>query len=80
MGRACEAAGVPGLRFQDLRRSVVRNMDRTGVSRRVAIKISGHKTESMSARYNIVSEEDLRTATEKTQMYLDTLPMNRDNQ
>jgi DinB family len=59
------------------RRSAVRNMDRAGVSRHVAMAISGHKTESMYQRYTIVSESDLRAAAEKTQMYLDTLPIER---
>jgi hypothetical protein len=45
-----------------------------GVSRHVAMAISGHKTESMYQRCNIVSEADLRAAAEKTQLYLDTLP------
>lgn len=75
--RAYKAAGVPGLFFHDLRRSAVRNMDRAGVSRHVAMVISGHKTESMYQRYNIVSESDLRAAAEKTQMYLDSLPIER---
>lgn len=46
-----------------------------GVARHVAMAISGHKTESMYQRYNIVSEADLRAAAEKTQLYLDTLPV-----
>ena len=29
----------------------------------------------MNERYNIVSESDLRAAAEKTQIYLDTLPV-----
>ncbi len=53
-------------------------MDRAGVSRHVAMQITGHKTESMYRRYNIVSDDDLRTATRKTQSYLDTLPTEND--
>jgi hypothetical protein len=55
----------------------VRNMDRLGVSWHVAMKISGHKTESMYQRYGIVSESDLRAAAEKTLLYIDTLPTER---
>jgi integrase len=60
--RACEKAGVPGRLLHDLRRSAVRNLERAGVSRSVAMKMTGHKTESVYRRYAIVSESDLREA------------------
>ncbi len=57
--KACCDAGVPGLKIHDLRRSTVRNLERSGVSRSVAMKLTGHKTESVYRRYAIVSESDL---------------------
>src|SRR5262249_20119330 len=72
--RACEAAGVPGLIFHDLRRCYARNADRAGVSRAVIMKNGGWKTEATFLRYNIVSEQDLRAGAQRVQTYLDTLP------
>jgi hypothetical protein len=62
---ACEAAGVPGRIFHDLRRTAVRNFERAGVPRSVAMKLTGHKTEAVYRRYAIVSDADLRDAADK---------------
>jgi len=56
---ACRAAGVPGRLVHDFRRTAVRNLERAGVPRSVAMKITGHKTESIYKRYAIVSERDV---------------------
>jgi integrase len=59
---ACKAAVVPVMLRHDFRSTAVRNMERTGVSRSVATKITGHKTEAVYRRYAIVSDADLRAA------------------
>jgi integrase len=64
---SCKAAGAPGLRFHDLRRSGIRNMTRSGVPPSVAMSISGHRTISTFLRYDIASEEDKREALRKVE-------------
>ncbi len=57
---ACQKAGCPGRIPHDFRRTAVRNLERAGVPRSVAMKLTGHRTESVYRRYAIVSEADLR--------------------
>ena len=58
-------AGLPGTIVHDLRRSAVKNMEAAGVSRSVAMKITGHKTEAIYRRYAIVSDSDLALAAQQ---------------
>ena len=64
--KACQKAQVPGRILHDFRRTAVRNLERAGVPRSVAMKLTGHKTESVYRRYAIVSDADLREATAAT--------------
>jgi integrase len=56
---ACKRAALVGMIPHDFRRTAVRNLERAGVPRSVAMKLVGHKTESIYRRYAIVSQRDL---------------------
>lgn len=55
---ACVEAGLPGKLFHDLRRTAVRDLVRAGVHTSVAKRISGHGSDTIFARYNIVDVRD----------------------
>jgi integrase len=59
---ACRAAGCPGRIPHDMRRSAIRNLVRAGISKSVAMEMSGHRTPSVFDRYDITSGGDLRDA------------------
>ena len=53
------AAGLPGRILHDFRRMAVRHFERAGVSRSVALKITGNTAEAVYRCYAIVSEADI---------------------
>src|SRR5262245_42124836 len=68
---ACKRAGLAGLLIHDLRRSCARHLSKAGVKEQIAMKITGHKTNSMYRRYRIVDEDEIRPALDQTQAHLD---------
>ena len=67
---ACQAAGVPGLLFHDLRRTAVRNLRRAGVAESVIMKITGHRTRGVFERYNITDQSDTLEAGRLAEQFL----------
>ena len=63
-----------GTIVHDLRRCAARNLSLAGVPEAIAMKITGHKTQSMYRRYRIVDERDLRDATARLQAHLEKQP------
>jgi integrase len=66
---AKRAVGLDSVLVHDMRRSCARNLDRAGVSQTVAMRITGHLTDSMWRRYNIVGDDDLEVAMARVSDY-----------
>jgi integrase len=60
--QACDDAGVPGRLVHDFRRTAVRNLERAGVPRSAAMRMTGHKTEAVYRRYAITDSAMLQEA------------------
>jgi len=73
-GTACEAIGQPDLVPHDMRRSAVRNFRKAGLSENEGMKMSGHVTNSIYRRYDIIDEDDLKESMGKVQDYLKEQP------
>jgi integrase len=61
-GSACRRAGIPGRLFHDLRRSFIQRCEDLRVARSSAMKITGHKTEAVYARYAIAPRSSISAA------------------
>jgi integrase len=68
--KACRVAGVPGRLVHDFRRTAVRNLERAGVPRSAAMKLTGHKTEAVYRRYAITDAAMLQEAAAKLDAFL----------
>lgn len=62
---AADAAGLPLRIPHDFRRTAVRNLERAGIPRSAAMKMTGHLTESVYRRYAIVDAAMLQEAAAK---------------
>jgi site-specific recombinase XerC len=74
---AAREIGMPGLLPHDMRRSAVRNFRRAGLSEHEGMALSGHKTNDVYERYNIISESDLTESMAKVQSHLKKEAENR---
>ena len=64
--------GLEGTLVHDLRRCAARNLSRAGLPETVVKEITGHKTRSLYRRYRIVDRRDLREASERLQLHLES--------
>ncbi len=69
-----ESRKYSGLVPHDMRRSAVRNFRKAGLSENEGMKMSGHVTNSIYRRYDIIDEDDLKESMGKVQEYLKAQP------
>jgi integrase len=62
---ACKNAGLEGIVPHDMRRSGVRNFSKAGLSESEGMSISGHRTNAVYKRYNIIDEDLQRQSLER---------------
>jgi integrase len=62
---ACRRVGLESRLFHDLRRSFIQRCEDLGVARSSAMKITGHRTEAVYARYAISPRASLAAALQK---------------
>lgn len=60
--RTARRSDLPNIIPHDMRRSAVRQIERARVPRQVAMRLVGHRTESIYRLYAIVSESDVHEA------------------
>jgi hypothetical protein len=69
--KACEdcglVAGRYGKSYHDLRRTAVRDMVRAGVPQSIAKVVSGHRSDSIFQRYDIVNTRDQSEALQRVE-------------
>lgn len=66
---AKEAAGIPHVRFHDLRRGAIRTLRRAGASEHEIMEWVGLKTRSVFDRYDIIDEERKRETAARQEAY-----------
>lgn len=72
--KALKAGQITGHKMlHDFRRTAVRNLEWAGVPRQTAMKMTGHKTEAVYTRYDIVDKKALAAGGSRLNAYLQTL-------
>jgi integrase len=69
LDRARVAAGIPGVRFHDLRRGAIRTLRRAGASEHEIMEWVGLKTRAVFDRYDVIDEERRRETGAKLEAY-----------